>query len=789
MRKLVQVLCFILPVAAFGQVTVNPGYTVSKVNNSGNSNGPLGRTGGVTFTFTKNSGVFDSCTYWGFVSGTNGDIKMALNNLVTPPTLNCTFTGAEYFPGLTGVGTNTLNFTGSSSIYCQNTSDAFVTRSLNTRATVTVSNGTFLQSDSFLLVKVAGLSTFDVTVLFEAYGPSGVNYFTNYTNTWTPAVMLFDALHTQNNRSICTSFESALYAYSAIKADTIVGAPDTVCNGNTAGILTASATGGSSSYSYQWYSNGTQISGATSANYSTPVLTSNTSYFCIIYDSCSAYAGYVRADTTDTVDIIVNGMAAVGGTSASDQVLCPNITPNTINLSGYSNGTISKWQIATDNLFTSPIDIANTTDSLTGAQIETAAGGSLTNSYYIRAVVDNSSCPESYSSVSSLYVNEPNNLTFSDDTGICFVNGTGGWVHFYHPTNRNIIASVNSNGQNLGETEVMVFQHGGNALTVNTSTRCLKWHAVMNRSFVLNSANTFSNPVSVRLYFTDAELAELIDTSLTTQNTGGATSWPTNDPVGCEDNDDVLNIGDVLVTQISSAVNENGSFDIYDGVFKLHTPVNSGIGNGTFGANYVQFNVTEFSEFWLHGSQTGIPLPVELIKFDANLKEDDVVKLTWTTATEINNEKFEIYRKLDGEEEFVKIGELPGAGNNNAPLTYNFEDKVESIFSKTAQYYLKQIDFNGDYDQSNIVIVDLLNRRNKELVLYPNPATTELKVFTFSKHDEFEYEITNLLGEVLLEGNLVNGDVIKLQNLNSGMYLLTLKKEGVIQNTSKFNVQ
>lgn len=789
MKKLILILCLVLPISVFGQITVNPGYTVSKVNNSGSTHGPLGRTGGVTFTFTKNTGTFDGCTYWGFVSGVNGDIKMALNNLVTPPTLNCSFSGNEYFNGISGVGTSSLTFTGNSSIYCQNTSDVFNTVGVNTRATVTTSSGTFIQKDSFLLVSVSGLSTFSVTVLFEAYGPSGVNYFTNYANTWTPSVMLFDALHTQNTRSICTSFESALYAYSEIKADTIVGAPDTVCNGNTAGILTASATGGSSSYSYQWYSNGSQITGATSANYNTPVLTSTTEYFCIIYDSCSSGVGFTKADTTDTVTIVVNGMAAVGGTSGSDQVLCPSITPNTIKLTGHSNGTITKWQIATDNIFTAPLDITNTTDSLTGAQIETAAGGSLNNSYYVRAVVDNSSCPESYSSVSSLYVNEPNNLTFVDDTGTCFVNGTGGWIHFYHPSNRNIIASVNSNGQNIGETEVMVFQHGGHALTVNTIPRCLKWHAVMNRSFVLNAANTFSNPVNVRLYFTDAELAELIDSSLTTQNTGGATSWTTNDPVGCEDNDDVLNIGEVLVTQISQATNENGDFDIYDGVFKIHTPTHSGIGNATFGANYVEFQVNEFSEFWLHGSQSNVPLPVELIQFEAILGKNNVIDLTWTTVSEKNNDKFEVYRKLDGEMEFVKIGEVKGSGNSNSTISYHFEDDIQIVFSKTAQYYLKQIDFNGDYDQSKIAIVDLQKSRNNEVVLYPNPAKTEIKVYTFSKVDAFDYEISNLLGEVLQLGNIVNGETINVQNLHSGMYFLTLKKEGVVTSSTKFTVQ
>ena len=577
MKKALILFLLFIPLFLEAQVRVFPADTVTKVNN-GTGGGPLGRTGGVTFTFSMHTGVYDSCAYWGFVSGVNGDIKMAMNNLVAPPTPNCTYTGSEYFVLTGGLGTNSLTFSGSTNVYCQNTANNFSNTSVTTRAFVTVSAGTFIQVDSFLLVKVAGQNSFDVTVRYETYGPTGRNYFVNYANTWTPSVTLFDALHTDDNRSICTSFESDIYAYSEIKADTIIGAPDTVCSGNASGVLTASATGGSGTYSYQWYSNGAMVVGAVNSAYNTPTITANTDYFCVIYDSCSAFSGFVRADTTDTVTIVVSGVAAVGGTAASDQVLCPENTPNTLLATGYSNGTITKWQIATDNLFSVPIDIANITDSLTGLQIEAAAGGPLLQSYFARMEIDNPACPASYSSTVSITINDPSNLTFVDDTGTCYVNGNSGWQHFYHPQRRNIIASINSNSQDIGITEVIVFQHAGNSIRVNTPTRCLTWHAVMNRSFVIHSADTFSNPVNVRLYFTDAELAELIDTSLITQNTGGATTWPTNDPPGCTDNDDVRSINDVLVTQISNAVAENGAFDIHDGDFLLHTPANSGIG-------------------------------------------------------------------------------------------------------------------------------------------------------------------------------------------------------------------
>ncbi|AWI25645.1 Ig-like domain-containing protein [Flavobacterium pallidum] len=87
--------------------------------------------------------------------------------------------------------------------------------------------------------------------------------------------------------------------------------------------------------------------------------------------------------------------APAGGTLGS-QTACYNSTPDDILLSG-SVGSVVKWQKASDMAFTSPQDIANTTTTLTGAQV-----GNITTTTYVRAVVQSGSCGTVNSTVATI---------------------------------------------------------------------------------------------------------------------------------------------------------------------------------------------------------------------------------------------------------------------------------------------------------------------------------------------------------------------------------------------------
>lgn len=101
-------------------------------------------------------------------------------------------------------------------------------------------------------------------------------------------------------------------------------------------------------------------------------------------------------------------------------------------------------------------------------------------------------------------------------------------------------------------------------------------------------------------------------------------------------------------------------------------------------------------------------LPIELISFNAK-QNGEIVKLTWETASETNNEKFEIER-LEYLDNWEVIGTVAGAGFSNTYLLYTFNDLYP--IKGPSYYRLKQIDYDGGYEYSDIVGVNYLTKVN-----------------------------------------------------------------------------
>jgi len=82
---------------------------------------------------------------------------------------------------------------------------------------------------------------------------------------------------------------------------------------------------------------------------------------------------------------------------------------------------------------------------------------------------------------------------------------------------------------------------------------------------------------------------------------------------------------------------------------------------------------------------TGI-IPVELLSFSASVAAN-VVTLSWSTATELNNHGFEIERSSDktnlpdGKAGWRTIGFREGNGTTSDPQQYSYSDKLSDIAS------------------------------------------------------------------------------------------------------------
>jgi hypothetical protein len=178
-------------------------------------------------------------------------------------------------------------------------------------------------------------------------------------------------------------------------------------------------------------------------------------------------------------------------------------------------------------------------------------------------------------------------------------------------------------------------------------------------------------------------------------------------------------------------------------------------------------------------------IPVEMTLFSASIVTSGV-ELNWSTATELNNAGFEIQKQIYNGD-FITIGFVNGQGTSTQINEYSFiDDKVNP--GKNV-YRLKQIDFNGNYEHSNVVEIFFYLLNNYKLEQnYPNPfnPTTTIS-FNQQKAGYVKLTLFNLLGQELKSlineykeaGNYkIHFDADKL---NSGMYIYKIEVNGFIQ--------
>ncbi len=104
---------------------------------------------------------------------------------------------------------------------------------------------------------------------------------------------------------------------------------------------------------------------------------------------------------------------------------------------------------------------------------------------------------------------------------------------------------------------------------------------------------------------------------------------------------------------------------------------------------------------WTLSNSVTNPLPVELLSFNG-IYENGKVNLYWETASETNNDYFIVERSVDGEN-FEIVTTVKGAGNSSTILKYSATDDAPPV--GVVYYRLRQTDFNGDFEYSNIISV------------------------------------------------------------------------------------
>lgn len=161
-------------------------------------------------------------------------------------------------------------------------------------------------------------------------------------------------------------------------------------------------------------------------------------------------------------------------------------------------------------------------------------------------------------------------------------------------------------------------------------------------------------------------------------------------------------------------------------------------------------------------------IPVELTSFNYRTGNGEII-LNWQTATEVNNSGFEIQRKVRVGTQIATwetVGFVRGAGTTTSVQKYSWADKEVSQIG-TYFYRLKQVDYDGSFNYSDIVEVEVSKPMIFELgANYPNPfnPSTRIKYYVPEKSD-VQINVYDVLGNKV--------DVLVNQSIDAGVHEVT----------------
>ncbi|WP_300663625.1 gliding motility-associated C-terminal domain-containing protein [Fluviicola sp.] len=315
------------------------------------------------YAFTINDTLFGAIN--GFNPAPSGGSCSGMTNLV-------------YNAGSSNLASGTIVYTGTTSYRYRNISSTYVVNNaIPVRATITFSAPVTYYPNNTFVLPVTG--NFSYHVIYECFSPTGAQYTSGASGTWTPAKTLFNNLVTDPNNSICVNFTPGSYTLNTVTAST---APTgIICQGGNI-QLTGGGTGNNLSFnwtgpnSFSSSSPNVSINNASSGNSGTYSLTvtddigcSNTAQSVITVQQAPL------ASAGGTSVICVNSSATVSGASSAN---------GTISWTHNGSGTLSNGNTLTPSYTPSSFDAGNTVVlTLTTTSNNSCAPASAQASYFV----------------------------------------------------------------------------------------------------------------------------------------------------------------------------------------------------------------------------------------------------------------------------------------------------------------------------------------------------------------------------------------------------------------------
>ncbi|MCB0401840.1 MAG: T9SS type A sorting domain-containing protein [Flavobacteriales bacterium] len=190
----------------------------------------------------------------------------------------------------------------------------------------------------------------------------------------------------------------------------------------------------------------------------------------------------------------------------------------------------------------------------------------------------------------------------------------------------------------------------------------------------------------------------------------------------------------------------------------------------------IAITAADFFEDWILVDQTN-PLPVKLLDFSADCQQNEVT-ISWSTATEINNNYFVVEKSYDAIN-FFELETVQGAGNSSVQQFYSVKDP--NPLNGVTYYRLKQVDFDQATTYFNVVATKCSSGGFEvDQILFTENA------LSFNVINSAEEYITAYLYDY--RGRIVSSETIASVdgqvavsmddlNLSSGIYMLSLVGE------------
>ncbi|MEQ9415300.1 MAG: T9SS type A sorting domain-containing protein, partial [Cyclobacteriaceae bacterium] len=205
------------------------------------------------------------------------------------------------------------------------------------------------------------------------------------------------------------------------------------------------------------------------------------------------------------------------------------------------------------------------------------------------------------------------------------------------------------------------------------------------------------------------------------------------------------------------------------------TPIVGSVSAGI--AVFSNVNFQDGDHFTLGNTDASVPLPIELLIFEAK-PASDLVLINWTTASELNNDHFMVQRSRNAEE-WEDVVKIKGAGTVSEQKNYQAVDPQP--YQGESYYRLKQSDFDGTISFSRIERVSFIGIPS--LVVNPNPSSGIFRVSGVGSTAPSQIRVYNAVGQ-LITPELRSDNTEVLIDLNSyppGVYILQIAEGALLR--------